>query len=93
MENLMNEQILYFSTTTCGPCKIMKPIVEEVTSEKGIKIKYLSIDTMDNGRDIAASFGVSSVPTIIFIKDGVEQNRMIGMRSKDKFIEACENHL
>lgn len=93
MENLMNNQIIYFSTTTCGPCKVMKPIVEKVVGERGIKIEYLSIDTIENGRELASEFNVRSVPTMIFVKNNEITHTQVGMVSEDNFKKLCDEKI
>jgi thioredoxin 1 len=85
MTDFKNYDVVYFSTTTCTPCKITKPIVEKVSTEKKINTKFYTIDTEENGRDIAMKYKVSSVPTILFYKDGNEVFRNIGMLNEEKF--------
>ena len=53
----------------CGPCIQMTPIFKEVEKEFLNKVKFLELN-VDQARDLAINFGITSIPTIIFIKDG-----------------------
>ncbi len=87
MENLKTYDILYFSSSDCPPCKVSKPIVEKVTTENAINIKFITVDKDENGREHAAEYGVRSVPTIVFQKDGEDIGRKVGMVNEKEFIE------
>jgi thioredoxin 1 len=65
----------------CGPCKMLTPTIEAVALEQNGKIKVCKVN-VDNAPDIASRYGISSIPTIIFFKNGkiVEQN--VGMLAK-----------
>jgi thioredoxin 1 len=65
----------------CGPCKMLTPIIELVAGEnKGvIKIGKLNID---NAPQIASRYGVSSIPTLLFVKNGVVVEQHVGMLAK-----------
>lgn len=95
MENIINEMknndVIYFSTTTCPPCKITKPVVEKVSNDRNINTRYFTIDQEENGNNIRQEFKVSSVPTIIFLKDGVEVNRSVGLVNEAKFLTLLDS--
>lgn len=59
--------ILYFSTTWCGPCKMFKPVVQQVQLETGIPVQYVDAE---QSPDLASKYQVSSVPTIV-VTDGI----------------------
>jgi thioredoxin 1 len=73
----------------CGPCKVVAPIIETLADEYVGKVKFGGLDT-DKSQDIAARYGIRSIPTFLFLKDGVEVNRMVGASSKKKYVEAIE---
>ena len=58
--------ILYFSTTWCGPCKMFKPIVQQVSSELGVGVQYIDAEVSP---DLASKYQINSVPTIV-VTDG-----------------------
>lgn len=63
-----------FSATWCGPCRMLEPILEEFGKDNNI----LQID-VDLFSDLAASYGIMSVPTLIAFKDGKEIKKSIGL--------------
>lgn len=71
--------ILYFSAAWCGPCKMFKPIVQQVSSELEVGIVYVDVDQQ---RDMAMKYSISSVPTIIVENDGNVVYRNSGVMSK-----------
>ena len=67
-----------FWATWCGPCKMMGPIVEKLAGEYDGKALVAKVDT-DEESDLAEKFDVSTIPTIVFLKNGAEFNRKIGV--------------
>ena len=72
----------------CGPCHYMMPIYEEIAHELSDSYVFTKID-VDTAQDLAIHFGVSSVPTFIFIKDNTVLDIQLGTMQK----EAFKNHL
>jgi len=73
--------------TWCGPCQQMTPIIEELEQELGDTYKFAKLN-VDEAREISTKeFGVTSVPTFIFIKDGVIKGKEVGYMSKEVFQE------
>lgn len=82
--------IVDFWATWCGPCKMLGPTIEEIAEELEGKITVGKVD-VDECRDLAAEFGVMSIPTVIYFKDGKEVKRFVGVQTKDKLLsEAAE---
>ena len=71
----------------CGPCQYMGPIFEEMEKEIGAKYKFAKIN-VDESRDLSIKFGVTSVPTFIFIKNGQVKGKTTGQMSKEELHEA-----
>ena len=71
-----------FFADWCGPCRMMSPIIEELSKELQGKAKVAKLD-IERAQRTTASFGVTSIPTVIVFKDGKEVNRMVGLRDKD----------
>jgi len=82
MGNIM-KKIKYFSAEWCGPCKVFKPIMKELSSE-GYDIEF--IDGDDNPK-IANEYNIRSVPTTIVEENGIEVGRFLGARTKTEMIE------
>jgi len=66
----------------CGPCKMMAPIIDELATDNEGKIAIYKLD-VDENQATPGKFGVSSIPVLVFLKDGEEVGRMVGFQSKD----------
>jgi thioredoxin 1 len=90
--NLKNEKVsvLYFSAAWCGPCKILKPVMEEISKEMSDNIDINYIDINDN-MELCAKYGIMSVPTLLFIKEGENKNKIVGLQPKTNIIHAINN--
>ena len=74
-----------FNATWCGPCRMLKPILEELSAERS-DVKIVGVD-VDENRALAEEYGVFSIPCLILIKDGAEANRSVGMVPKEQVLE------
>lgn len=72
-----------FYADWCGPCKMLSPIIEELAEELKDKVKMAKLD-IDQNKEITVKYGVMSVPTMILFKDGKEEKRIVGLRSKEE---------
>ena len=73
-----------FNASWCGPCRMLKPLLEDVCKEiDESKCKILSLNVDDN-EDIAIKYNVSSIPCLILFKNGNEEKRSVGLISKDE---------
>ena len=79
-----------FHASWCGPCRTLTPIIERVSEEKNVKL--LKVDA-DESKDIATSFGVRGIPTVIFFKNGQEVDRVVGLKQATAYNEIIEKHL
>jgi thioredoxin-like negative regulator of GroEL len=77
------KQVLYFSSTYCGPCRTFKPIMESLQTEMSITF----INT-DSSPQTAQQHNVRSVPTVLILENGVEKRRLVGIKSKEEIISA-----
>ncbi len=75
--------IKQYTSEWCYPCKQLSPIMSEISQELGIN--FLKVD-VDKNRDDAVQNNVSSVPTLVFIKNGQEIHRMTGVKPKQTII-------
>jgi thioredoxin 1 len=78
-EELTREGVVLvdFYTDWCGPCRVLAPTLEKL---EGVKV--VKVNTEDN-MNLAVKFRVSSIPCLVFMKDGLEVNRMVGVQSQD----------
>ena len=72
--------VVDFNAGWCGPCRMLKPILEELSDARG-DYKFVSVD-IDANVDLAVQHNVSSIPCLIVFKNGVECNRSIGFQPR-----------
>ena len=84
--------LLDFSAEWCGPCKELVPIIEEIASEYEGKIKVGTVD-VGLAQDTAVKFGVLSVPTVLFFKDGKVRDQVVGLVQKNALISRLQRLL
>ncbi len=78
--------------TWCGPCQYMAPVFEELSKEMGDKYKFAKLN-IDEERDLAVKYNVSSIPTFIFIKNGEVVGREMGFMEKETLKSKIEKNL
>ncbi len=89
VKNAQGVVLVDFFATWCGPCKMMAPVIDELSGEFEGKAKIGKLDVDENNKS-ASEFGVQSIPTLILFKDGKEVDRMIGFQSKEVLKEKLE---
>lgn len=72
-----------FSASWCGPCRMMAPIMEDVSEKYKKQYFFYQID-IDSAEELAAKYNVQAVPTIIVFKDGKELGRTTGFQEMDE---------
>lgn len=76
--------LLDFWASWCGPCRMVSPIVDEIAEERqDIKVGKVNVDEQP---ELAAQFGVMSIPTLVVIKDGKIVNQTVGARPKAQIL-------
>ncbi|BBM37614.1 thioredoxin [Leptotrichia hofstadii] len=70
----------------CGPCKMQLPIIEEFSSEMEGKATIGKVN-VDEELELAQSFGIQSIPTLILFKDGKPVKKLVGLHSKESLYE------
>ena len=73
------KKILYFSATWCGPCKNLRPIMESLSNQ--MIVQFVDIDSSP---DLAAEYGVTNIPTLVFEKDGRPVKRESGVLTESQ---------
>jgi len=76
----------------CGPCRIVAPIVDELSKEYAKKVKICKINVDDNPK-VASHYGVMSIPTIMFFKNGKVSEQVVGALSKADLKRKIESNL
>ena len=74
--------ILDFWAPWCGPCKMMGPVFEELSSGYEGKLKFAKLNTEEHP-NLAGQFGIQGIPTLLILKSGKEEGRIVGFAPKD----------
>jgi len=69
----------------CGPCRLIAPIVEEMSSEFAGKAVIVKLD-VDNNNSISAKYGIRNIPTILFFKNGQVADKQVGAVAKSSLV-------
>lgn len=78
--------------TWCTPCKALAPVLEELADRYADKIKVVKVN-VDEEESIAAKFGIASIPTVIFFKNGQTAASFVGLRSASEIEKMIEKLL
>jgi len=84
--------VLDVYATWCGPCQQMTPIFDELEQEIGTKYKFAKLN-VDEARELSIQYGVTSVPTFIFIRDNKVKGKETGYMSKEDLLEKIDEYL
>ena len=67
----------------CGPCRMLTPIVEDIAKEQAGKLKVAKVN-VDEAQDLAAKFGIMSIPTLLLLKKGKVVQQLVGAMPKEQ---------
>ena len=93
-EVIQSEQpvLLDFWAEWCGPCWMVAPVVESVADKYAGRLKVGKVNVDEEG-ELAVRFGIRSIPTLLFFKDGNVAEMVVGFRPEDQFIQVVERVL
>ena len=77
--------LLDFWATWCGPCKLLSPIISEIAEAYDGKVKVCKVN-VDEQPELIASFQISSIPTVVVMKNGEITNSSVGYRPKEQIL-------
>ena len=78
-----------FYSSTCGPCKMLAFVLNDVDKACGDKVTILKVD-FDKNKELVEEYEVSGYPTLILMKDGIEKKRLSGLQQKPAIIKMIE---
>ena len=81
-----------FWAVWCGPCKMLSPAVEDIAERYGDKVLVGKVN-VDEEPDLARRFGVMSIPTVVFLKNGREFDRKVGVMPPKVFTDVLDKNL
>ncbi|HBR14822.1 MAG TPA: thioredoxin, partial [Candidatus Omnitrophica bacterium] len=76
----------------CGPCRMIGPIVDEISQDLTGKLKVVKVN-VDEAQELAASYNIMSIPTLLLFKGGESVDQIVGAMSKDQLLERINPNL
>ena len=92
IENSKGVALIDFWADWCGPCRMLAPTIDEVASDFAGRAEIYKVNVDEEG-ELAAKFGIMSIPTLIIFKDGAVFDKLVGVVPKDSIAEKIENAL
>lgn len=80
-EALQGSAVVDFSAVWCGPCRMLAPILEEVSEEMS-DVSFFNVD-VDEAGELAVQYGITNIPALLVLKDGVKKDILVGFKPKD----------
>ena len=84
--------VVDFWAEWCGPCKMMSPVMDELSEELSGKVKVVKVN-VDEAQNVASEYGIMSIPTMVLFKNSNEIARLSGAMPKDPIIHWLEANL
>ncbi len=81
-----------FTAPWCGPCKLLDPVISQISKEWGSKVKVVKLNVDDNP-NLAVKYGVMGVPTLILFVSGQSVQRMSGYQPKDRILARFNSYI
>ena len=84
--------VLDFWATWCGPCRMLSPVLDGLAAEYRDRVRFCKVN-VDDEPELSARFGIASIPTLIFFKNGEILKKTVGYREKDELEETLKELL
>lgn len=84
--------VVDFWAEWCGPCRAIGPVIEELSKEYEGKVNIGKVN-VDVNPQVSTNYGITSIPAILFIKNGQVVDKIVGAQPKSNFVKKIEAHL
>jgi thioredoxin 1 len=84
--------VVDFWAEWCGPCRAIGPVIDELSKEYAGKVNVGKIN-VDENPQVSMNYGITSIPAILFIKNGQVVDKLVGAQPKGNFVKKIESHL
>jgi len=84
--------VVDFWASWCGPCRMVTPIMEELSNDFDGKVQIAKVNVDEQG-ELAAQFRIMSIPTVLVFKNGEVAEKIVGARAKEEFAELIQKQL
>ena len=84
--------VVDFSAAWCGPCKMLAPVLEEVSGEMSDAVSFYNVD-VDENPDLAQKFGITSIPALVVLKEGEKAGMQVGFLPKDGVVDFIKSQI
>ncbi len=84
--------VIDFWAEWCGPCRAIGPVIEELSKEYAGKVNIGKVN-VDNNPQLSTEYGITSIPAILFVKDGKVVDKLVGAQPKANFVKKIEAHM
>jgi thioredoxin 1 len=84
--------VVDFWAEWCGPCRAIGPVIEDLSKEYNGKITVGKVN-VDHNPEVSINYGITSIPAILFFKNGQVVDKLVGAQPKSNFVKKIEQHL
>ena len=84
--------VIDFWAEWCGPCRAISPVIDELSKEYAGKVNIGKVN-VDNNPQLSINYGITSIPAILFVKEGKVVDKLVGAQPKSNFVKKIEAHI
>jgi len=84
--------VIDFWAEWCGPCRAIGPVIEELSKEYDGRVNVGKLN-VDHNPQVSMNYGITSIPAILFIKEGKVVDKLVGAQPKANFVKKIEQHI